>query len=73
MSFSFRLQVTLPWALLFAVLGILCRMPGVLYQSSKAGVACGRIIAHVCLVKVGGKDQSLACFILLSIVLSACV
>ena len=45
-------QITLPWALLFAVLGVLCRIPGVLYQSSKAGVACGRFMAHVCLIQV---------------------
>ena len=47
-------QVTLPWALAFAVLGVLCRIPGVLYQSSEAGVTCGRFMAHVCLVQVGG-------------------
>ena len=62
----------MPWALLFAVLGVLCRIPGVLYQSSKAGVACGRIMAHMCLVQVGGRwsegrgciHQRLACFVL---------
>ena len=51
-------QVTLPWALVFAVLGVLCRIPGVLYQSSKAGVACRRVMAHVCLVQVGERGGS---------------
>ena len=53
----FTPQVTVPWSLLFAVLGVLCRIPGVLYQSSKAGVACGRFMAHMCLVQVGGRGR----------------
>ena len=53
---SFHRQVTLSWALLFAALGVMCRIPGVLYQSSKAGIACGRVFAHVCLVKVGWRE-----------------
>ena len=53
-SYFFSPQVTLPWALLFALLGVLCRIPGVLYQSSKAGAGYGRFMAHVCLVQVGG-------------------
>ena len=38
-------------------MGVLCRIPGVLYQSSKAGVACGRFMAHMFLVQVGGRDR----------------